>query len=69
MRNKYFDFMQVNNFCTHKTERILILWYPSKVKLEVLETTPQAIHRIATCKVISYTFLVCFVYAFHIIVS
>ncbi|XP_022868499.1 uncharacterized protein LOC111388067 [Olea europaea var. sylvestris] len=69
MQNKFDGFMQVNDFCTHRAGRILILWSPSKVKLEVLETTPQIIHFIATCKVTSYTFLVSFVYGFHTIVS
>ncbi|XP_022858354.1 uncharacterized protein LOC111379243 [Olea europaea var. sylvestris] len=69
MRNKFDVFMQVNNFCTHRVSRILVLWSPSKVKLEVLEMTPQIIHCIATYKVTSYTFLVSFVYDFHTIVS
>ncbi|XP_022846184.1 uncharacterized protein LOC111368907 [Olea europaea var. sylvestris] len=50
MRNKFNGLMQVNNFLTHKAGRILILWNPSKVKLEVLETASQVIHCIATCK-------------------
>ncbi|XP_022889167.1 uncharacterized protein LOC111404615 [Olea europaea var. sylvestris] len=50
MRNRFNGFMQVNNFYTHRARRILISWNPSKIKLEVLETKPQAIHCIATCK-------------------
>ncbi|XP_022876816.1 uncharacterized protein LOC111395022 [Olea europaea var. sylvestris] len=69
MRNKFDSFLQVNNFCTHRAGQIFILWNPSKVKLEVLETNPQVIHCIATCKVTFYTFLVSFVYAFHTIVN
>lgn len=39
MRNKFNGLLQVNNFITHQVGRILILWNPLKIELEVLETT------------------------------
>ncbi|XP_022889220.1 uncharacterized protein LOC111404680 [Olea europaea var. sylvestris] len=69
LRNKFDGFMHVNNFCTHKVGRILILWNPSKIFLDVMEVHPQIIHCKATCKITSYTFLVNFVYGFHTLVN
>lgn len=69
LRNKFDGFMQVNNFCMHRAERILILWNPSKVSLDVMKIHPQIIHCKATCNVTSFTFLVSFVYGFHTMVN
>lgn len=55
----------MNNFATHRAGRILII--SSKVELDMLETTTQVIHCLATCKVTSYTFHVSFVYTSHTI--
>lgn len=69
MRNKFYGFRQINNFNMHDAGRILILWNPLKIGLEVVECTQQAIHCLATCKVTSFTFNVSFVYAFHTVVT
>ncbi|XP_022891840.1 uncharacterized protein LOC111406687 [Olea europaea var. sylvestris] len=69
LRNKFNGFVRVNNFGTHRSERILILWNPSKVFLDVMEVHPEIIHCKATCKVTSYSFLVSFVYGFHTVVN
>ncbi|XP_022848848.1 uncharacterized protein LOC111371175 [Olea europaea var. sylvestris] len=68
LRNKFIGFWHANNFATHKGGRILILWNPSKVILDVMEVHPQIIHCKAICKVTSFTFLVSFVYGFHTMV-
>lgn len=42
MRNKFGSLMQINNFLTHQTGQILVLWNSVKLNLEVLETTHKS---------------------------
>lgn len=41
---KFDGWNQVNNFQMHDRGRILVLWNPSKVCLQILNVTPQFIH-------------------------
>lgn len=47
----------------------MILWNPTKVCLELIDSSPQAIHCSVSCKVTSVSFKISFVYALHSVVS
>lgn len=68
MRIKFPTWQQLN-FQAHPAGRIVVLWDPSKVCIEQMEVSPQAIHCAVTCKVTTVFFTVSFVYALHSIVS
>lgn len=59
----------MDNFFSQTAGRILVLWDPTKVDLQVLEATPQVIHCNVTCKVTSIATCISFVFAFHSIVT
>lgn len=44
MRSKFAEFNQVNNFHLHGCGRMLVLWNPSKVDLQILDISSQMIH-------------------------
>ncbi|XP_057481140.1 uncharacterized protein LOC130768162 [Actinidia eriantha] len=58
-----------DNFQHNPNGRILIIWQEDKVELDVIESTAQAIHCVATCKSTSIKFAVSFIYAFNSIVG
>ncbi|KAI5681853.1 hypothetical protein M9H77_03081 [Catharanthus roseus] len=70
--NKLFDIMRwkfkywkvAHNFNLHEGGRILILWNPLLVSLDVLDVNIQVMHVLITCKVTSKNFLLSFVYGF-----
>ena len=69
MMNKFEGRLDIDNFHLHGAGRILILWDPSKVQLELVDMSPQVIHCKASCKVTSTTFHISFVYAYHSMVG
>ena len=69
MHLKFQGWSQINNFHTHGANRILVLWNPSKVSIELEEMSSQSIHYKAQCKVTSIHFLVSFIYGFNSIMG
>ena len=69
MMNKFKGKLEIDNFHLHDTGRILILWDPNKVQLELVDMSPQVIHCKASCKVTSITFHISFVYMYLFVVS
>lgn len=65
MRTNFPGWSQVNNFHSHNGGRILVIWDSSKVQLEPMMVSPQAIHCLAKCKITSVDFHISFVYAFN----
>lgn len=55
----------LNNFEAHEGGRILILWNPLKVLVELLSYTSQIRHTKVTCKISNSTFFVSFVYGMN----
>ncbi|GFZ13032.1 hypothetical protein Acr_23g0014170 [Actinidia rufa] len=49
----------------HPNGRILIVWKEDLVQLDIVQTTEQAIHCLATCKSSAVTFYISFIYAFN----
>ena len=69
MRSSFAGWSQCNNFGEHPASRILILWRPGPVEIEVVNCLSQLIHLRITCKVTSRVFLVTYVYGLHYIVT
>ena len=69
MKNKFSGFWEVDNFHLHAGGRILIIWNPAKVSLELIDMSPQVVHCKATCKVSSISFCISFVYTYNSVVG
>ncbi|XP_057969501.1 uncharacterized protein LOC131158650 [Malania oleifera] len=69
MVKKFSNWNQINNFEDHTPGRIIVLWNPQRVKLELISKNPQAIHCSLSCIVSSKSFYVSFVYGLHTIVA
>ena len=66
-RTKFVGWRVANNFSHHPNGRILIIWKEELVRLDIVETTDQVIHCLATCKVSNVSFYISFVDAFNTI--
>lgn len=65
LKGKFRNWQSLDNFDVHEGRRILILWNPLKVLVELVSYTSQVIHTKITCKTSHSSFLVSFVYAFN----
>ena len=65
MRNSFTGWLHCNNLGEHPKGRILILWRPGPVDVDVVCCHSQLIHLRVTCKVTSQVFLVAYVYGLH----
>lgn len=74
---KLFEIMQLHfakwkvahNFDEHEAGRMLILWNPELLEMEMVGIHDQVMHLKVTCKISARTFYVSFVYGLHSIVA
>ena len=64
-RNKLWSWKMADNSCHHPNGRIIVIWKEELVTLNIVETSDQAIHCLATCKSTATTFSISFIYAFN----
>ncbi|PSS19303.1 Endonuclease, partial [Actinidia chinensis var. chinensis] len=64
-RNKFLGWRMESNFSHHPNGRILLVWKEDLVQLDIIQTTDQAIHCLATCKSSNVSFYISFIYAFN----
>lgn len=69
VRKKFRRWRIADNFQNNPNGHILIIWKEDKVYLEILESSEQSIHCLATCKFSSNKFCISFIYAFNTVVG
>ncbi|GFY92706.1 pyruvate decarboxylase-2 [Actinidia rufa] len=69
VRKKFSSWKIADSFHNNPNGRILIIWKEDKVALEILESSDQTIHCLATSKSSSNKFCISFIYAFNTIVG
>ena len=64
-RNKLHGWRMADNFSHHPNGRILVIWKEDLVHMDIIQTTDQVIHCLATCKSSDIAFYISFVCAFN----
>ncbi|KAK4348291.1 hypothetical protein RND71_034630 [Anisodus tanguticus] len=67
--SKFRNWVVLDNFCTHSAGRIFVIFNPAKIKLHLLDVSPQTIHCNAACSTTSKSFRITFAYGYHSIVA
>ena len=69
VKHKFRRWATFDNFHNHQAGRILVLWNPAKVRLDVVYCSTQVIHCHATCLIPGAEFYLSFIYGFNTVVG